>query len=286
MADAYTLLDSGDGRKLERFGRFTISRPCSQAVWDPCLDKSHWDKADAIFLREGDTKWIFNNSKANSQWQTEAAGINFNISPTDFGHLGLFPEQRDFWQWIIETITKSSERRNQPIQVLNLFAYSGGATLAAAKAGAHVCHLDASKGMVEWARENASLNNLEKAPIRWIVDDVRKFLARELRREKHYDAIILDPPSFGRGSKGEIFKIEEHIREILSQCRQLLTKQPLFLLFSCHTSGFTPIAMHHLLSQTMKGLPGNIDQGEMVLTGSSKVLPVPSGTFARWIHES
>lgn len=280
--NSYALIDSGHGRKLERFGKFVTSRPCSQAVWKPLLSEKEWASADAIFMRESDTKWIFANSEANQPWQIEVAGVKFKIAPTDFGHLGIFPEQKPFWEWIQETI-KTGLKKRSDINVLNLFAYSGGSTLAAAHAGAHVCHLDASKGMVSWARENASLNMLEAAPIRWIVEDVSKFLQRELRRGKRYDAIILDPPSFGRGSSGEIFKIEEHLEGILQMCRNLLSEQPLFILFSCHTPGFSPIVMHHLLSQAMDGIKGNIDSGEMVLEGLHNVLPLPSGTFARWI---
>lgn len=280
--DSYSLIDSGQGFKLELFDRFLLSRPCSQAVWEKQLLKQEWDKADAFFLREGDVKWTFKNPNAKMPWTVTVSNLVFKISPTDFGHLGIFPEQRPFWNWIQSFIKKEKIDRSEPIQVLNLFAYSGGSTLAAAKSGAHVCHLDASKGMVDWARENASLNKLEQAPIRWIVDDVRKFLQRELRRGKRYDGIILDPPSFGRGSKGEIFKIEDHIIELLQQCRELLSDRPLFVLFSCHTAGFTPIVMEHLLAQMMKRYNGVIDSGEMVLTGSEEVFSVPSGTFARW----
>jgi 23S rRNA (cytosine1962-C5)-methyltransferase len=280
----YTLIDSGKGRKLERFGEYLLSRPCSQAVWEPQLQEKEWKQAHAVFLREGDTKWIYNASVSDA-WKINVSGINFKIAPTDFGHLGIFPEQRDFWDWIQSTIEQEKSRRKEPIQVLNLFAYSGGSTLAAAKAGAQVCHLDASKGMVAWARENAALNKLEQAPIRWIIDDASKFLGRELRRGKRYDAIILDPPSFGRGSKGEVFKIEEDLSNILKHCRDLLSENPLFVLFSCHTPGFTPIVMRHLLSQTMQGLPGTIDEGEMLLKGDSGVLPVPSGTYSRWKAE-
>jgi 23S rRNA (cytosine1962-C5)-methyltransferase len=277
--DTYQLIDSGLGRKLEQFGPYVISRPSAQAVWAPQLPETEWSKADAQFTREPDNQWI-KKKNLPEIWTTEAADITFKISPTDFGHLGIFAEQREFWKWIQNTIRDSGR---PDIKVLNLFAYSGGSTLAAAKAGASVCHLDASKGMVAWARENAALNHLEKAPIRWIVDDVSKFLARELRRENHYDAIILDPPTFGRGSQGELFKIEEHLPGILKQCRQLLTPKPLFILFSCHTPGFSPIVMRHLLSQMMSGLKGTIDEGEMVLTGKNS-LPLPSGTYARWIH--
>jgi len=271
---SYELVDSGNGRKLERFGPYLIDRPCAQAIWKPKLPLQEWKKAQGFFTREGDAKW---NPGLPSSWEVTLAGLQFKIAPTDFGHLGIFPEQCPFWEWM-QTFKK-------PFRVLNLFAYSGGATLACAKAGAEVCHLDASKGMVAWARENAALNSLAGAKIRWIVDDVFKFLKRELKRESRYDAIILDPPSFGRGTKGEVFKIEEEIQPLLQSCRDLLTEKPFFFLFSCHTPGFTPIAMQHLLNQALSGLKGNIDAGEMVLSGPSKVFEVPSGTFARWQHE-
>lgn len=278
---SYTLLDSGHGRKLERFGSYSLSRPCAQAVWRPLLSETDWHKADASFSREPENKWIKNHSLP-SFWQIEAAGIIFKISPTDFGHLGIFPEQIEFWLWVKKTIQTAILAGRKNIQVLNLFAYSGGITLAAAQAGADVCHLDASKGMVDWARENANLNRLEKAPIRWIVDDASKFLKRELRRERRYDAIILDPPSFGRGSKGEIFKIEDDLISLLNDCKALLSDSPLFFLLSCHTAGFTPIVLHHVLSQTMKDIPGNIESGEMTLKGELPVLSIPSGCFALW----
>lgn len=282
---SYALIDSGNGRKLERFGQFLLSRPCAQAVWLPQLPEAEWRKVDAIFVREGDTKWTYQNARARDSWEVIVSGITFKISSTDFGHLGLFPEQRTFWDWIQKIISQAKAKGNSAPNVLNLFAYSGGSTLAAAIAGAQVCHLDASKGMVTWARENASLNKLENAPIRWIIEDVTKFLVREVRRGKRYDAIILDPPSFGRGGKGEVFKIEEHLRDILNHCRMLLSDRPLFVLFSCHTPGFTPTVMHHLLMQMMQGLSGHIDKGEMLLSGGNGVLTVPSGTYARWCYE-
>ncbi len=279
--ETYELIDSGNGRKLERFGSYIISRPSAQAVWTPNLSNEVWDNAHAIFTREGENKWI-KQTKIPDSWVIEVADIKFKISPTDFGHLGIFPEQCDFWEWI-QTKVRESKKQRDKINVLNLFAYSGGVTFAAAKGGAEVCHLDASKGMVAWARENALLNKLDKAPIRWIIDDVSKFLAREIRRENRYDAIILDPPSFGRGAKGEIFKIEEDLIPILTQCRQLLTPNPLFILFSCHTPGFTPVTMKHLLTQMMKDKRGEIDAGEMVLEGNQKeTFSLPSGTYARW----
>lgn len=278
---SYILLDSGQGRKLEQFGPYVINRPSAQAVWNRQLPDDLWKNADAHFLREGDTKWIKPRELPES-WNIEVAGVIFKISLTDFGHLGIFPEQLSFWQWIQTTIKNATLQRKEPIQLLNLFAYSGGSTLAAAKAGAHVCHLDASKGMVSWARENAALNDLGNAPIRWIIDDVNKFLQRELRRGKRYDAIILDPPTFGRGSQGEIFKIEEHLQIILNNCRSLLTDNPLFILFSCHTPGFTPTVMNHLLSQMMGSYKGSIEMGEMLLSGKDSTFPLPSGTYARW----
>lgn len=280
---SYTLIDSGHGRKLEKFGDYLISRPSAQAVWQPQLPENEWEKANAIFTREGENKWI-KQSKLPEYWTITVADIIFKISDTDFGHLGIFPEQDDHWKWIQKIVKEALAKGRQTINVLNLFAYSGGSTLAAAKAGAHVCHLDASKGMVAWARENAALNGLEKAPIRWIVDDVSKFLARELRRGVKYDAIILDPPSFGRGSRGEIFKIEDDLPIILRDCRALLSDYPLFILFSCHSPGFSPIVMDHLLHQTTKGLNGTIDTGEMLLKGSEKTLSLPSGVYARWHH--
>lgn len=276
----YTLVDSGNGRKLERFGPYLLSRPCSQAVWSPQLPDKEWDKTDATFSREQENKWTYKRSLP-TEWHIEVAGLHFKISSTDFGHLGIFPEQKSFWEWIQSTIKEHVTPSFKP-RVLNLFAYSGGSTLAAAKAGASVCHLDASKGMVTWARENAALNRLEQAPIRWIIEDVKKFLARELKRGSRYEGIILDPPSFGRGAKGEVFKIEEMIVPLLQECRALLSDRPLFILFSCHTPGFSPIVMHHLMEQAMKGLKGKISVGEMVLSGENQVFEVPSGTYAKW----
>ena len=281
LQSTYSLLDSGNGRKLERFGPYSLSRPCAQAVWLPHLPEGKWNQADASFSREPANKWIYNHTLPAS-WTVNVADILFKIAPTDFGHLGIFPEQGEFWLWVQETIRKAISNGRRNIQVLNLFAYSGGMTLAAAKAGAHVCHLDASKGMVDWARENAALNHLESAPVRWIVDDVGKFLKRELRRDKRYDAIILDPPSFGRGSRGEVFKIEEDLHPLLADCKALLSDNPLFILLSCHTAGFTPLVMRHVMAQLMQGKKGKIDSGEMVLSGDSHILSIPSGSYARW----
>lgn len=278
---SYHLLDSGEGYKLEKFGPYIIQRPAAQAVWKPFLPKKNWDQADASFTREPENRWLIKNKLPDS-WTIKVSDIDFKISPTDFGHLGIFAEQDIFWLWVQQKLKEARQKLNRPPEVLNLFAYSGGMTLAAAKAGAKVCHLDASKGMVAWARENAQLNDLQNAPIRWIIDDVMKFLQRELRRGTRYDAIILDPPTFGRGSKGEIFKIEEAIQPLLQYCRELLSPTPLFLLLSCHSPGFSPIVLHNLLRQFLQGLPGKIDEGEMVLKGEKNVCQLPSGCFARW----
>lgn len=281
-ASDYTLLDSGDGRKLERFGSVVLERPSPGALWHPQLSSQHWKEADAVFLRDPENQWLVRRPLP-IKWQIEVEGIKFKLQATDFGHLGLFPEQQSCWRWITD-ILLMAKRQDRHLRVLNLFAYSGGATLAAARAGVEVCHLDASKGMVSWARENAALNGLENAPIRWIVDDVTKFLKRELKRNSRYEAIILDPPTYGRGRQGEVFKIETDLLEVLHLCHQLLSEQPLFILFSCHTPAFTPLVMHHLLAQTMRGSPGNIEMGEMLLEGHETLFSLPSGTYARWVR--
>jgi 23S rRNA (cytosine1962-C5)-methyltransferase len=200
----------------------------------------------------------------------EIKGVRLKIAPTDFGHLGVFPEHAALWDWMGSRIQKGD-------RVLNLFAYSGGATMKAASMGAEVCHLDASKGMVDWARENGKLNGLEKAPIRWIVDDALKFLKREEKRGSFYEGIVLDPPTFGRGGKGEVFKIEDEIIPLLELCRNVLSKRPKFLIFSCHTPGFTPIVLEHLLFQLFGR---KVESGEMLLE-SPGAFSIPSGAFAR-----
>lgn len=278
----YTLLDSGNGRKLEQFGSIVLDRPCAQALWEK-TQKELWQKADALFEREEGRGWK-KKAKIPEAWSIEVEGIIFRIAPTDFGHLGIFPEQQAFWKWLREKAAEEKTQRRAPLKTLNLFAYSGGSTMALAQGGAEVVHLDASKGMVAWARENAQLNGLDKAPIRWIVDDAIKFLKREIRRGSSYDAIVLDPPTFGRGSKAEVFAIEEQIIPLLQLCRSLLSRTPSFILFSCHTPGFSPCVMHHLLKQTIGNqslyFDGIIDYGEMLIE-SDQSFALPSGTFAR-----
>lgn len=259
----YELLDSGDEQKLERFGDFLLIRPCPQALWHPQSPKL-WKEAHATFNRE--TPW----EGLPKSWNIDYKKLTFKLSPTPFGHLGIFPEHAQHWSWMDSKLKPSSE-------ILNLFAYSGGATMHLAQNGHKVCHLDASKGMVEWARQNAALNTLEDAPIRWIVDDTLKFLKREIKRKKQYDALLLDPPTFGRGSQGQVFKIERDLLPLLSLCRQVLKTRPSFVLLTCHTPGLTPQILQNLLSQTLPSI--KVESGEMLLP--SKNFPLPSGTYTR-----
>ena len=288
MKDDYELLDSGDGRKLERFGKYVLARPCSQAMWRPCKSAADWAKADASFDREDGNNW---HGRANlpKEWQIETAGIRFKLGGTDFGHLGIFPEQRSQWKWIKEQV-EGLEARPKP-RVLNLFAYSGGSTMAAALGGAEVCHLDASKGMVEWARENARLNGLADHPIRWIVDDAHKFMKREIRRGRTYDAIILDPPTFGRGAGGEMYKIERDLKDTLGLVKDLLSESPIFVLFSSHTPGLSQIVAENILGQLFPS--ARLESGEMLLEQAGgrtldrrrKTFDCPSGIYCRAVFD-
>ena len=316
MANDYELIDSGDGRKYERFGNVSLVRPCSQALWRPA-DQGAWSRATATFDREDGNRW-HNRGALPEEWTIETAGIRFRLSGTDFGHLGIFPEQRAQWKWIREVVkrkigglgdwriggleaisstqnseirTQNAERgtRNSKLQtlnsklptVLNLFAYSGGSTIAAAQGGAEVCHLDASKGMVQWARENAALNGLKEHPIRWITDDAHKFMEREIRRGRRYDAIIFDPPTFGRGANGEMYKIERDLKKTLSLVKALLSEAPLFVLFSSHTPGLSCTVAANILGQAFP--EAQIETGEMLLEGRS--LPCPSGIYCRAVFQ-
>jgi 23S rRNA (cytosine1962-C5)-methyltransferase len=282
-ADGYDLLDSGGFEKLERFGAVTLARPCAQAFWRRRLPPPRWTSATARFTRDGDKGTWTRRAALPDEWTIELDRLRFHLRPTDFGHLGIFPEQRDHWRTIRERCQAHARNHRRPAHVLNLFAYSGGSTLAAAAAGAEVCHVDASKGMVEWARDNARLNGLASAPVRWIVDDVIRFLEREARRDRRYDLVVLDPPSYGRGSRGEVFKIETSLPPLLAAIRSVLTPAPLGVLLSCHTPELTPIALDHLLRQDFGPLGGRVDHGEMLLRGrESGTLSVPSGSFAFW----
>lgn len=271
----YELLDSGDGRKLERFGDVTLSRPCGQACWE--REKPEiWSDAVASFDRESGWR-TQGTAELPSSWIVTINDIAMKLKPTPAGHLGVFPETRALWDWITDTLTSSSRRG---LNVLNLFAYSGGATLAAARAGAAVCHLDASRSMVTRARENATLNGLDSAPIRWIVEDVGKFLDREIRRGRTYDAIMLDPPSFGHGAKGEQYRIDRDLAATLERCRALLSDRPAFVLLTSHTQGVTAVELEGLMGGVLGS--GDIASGAMELTGASDVRPVNGGVWTRW----
>jgi 23S rRNA (cytosine1962-C5)-methyltransferase len=263
----YRLIDSGGEQKFERFGPYALIRPCQQAIWE--RREKDWN-ADAIFSREKENRWRYMRPLPAS-WEIELGGVRFKIAPTDFGHLGVFPEHERLWTAMRPIIRPG-------MRILNLFAYSGGVTFAAAQEGASVCHLDASKGMVDWARENATLNHLEAAPIRWIVDDAIKFLRREIKRGSKYDGIILDPPTFGRGSKGEVFKIERDLIPLLSLLKEVLSDHPKFVILSCHTPGITPIVLEHVMGQVFS-TEGHLKCAEMALE-SPGALSIPSGCFA------
>ena len=278
----YQLLDSGDMQKLERVGPYLLVRPSPQAIWNKRLPASEWGKADGVFNRdsEGGGKWTWKR-QFKREFEVLYSELLLNIKLTDFGHLGLFPEQADQWDWLRATIRRRLLHDTRNLYVLNLFAYTGGSTLACSQAGAHLAHLDAAKGVVDWARENAKKSALDERPIRWLVDEASKFVDREVRRGHRYDGIILDPPSFGRGPKGEVFKIEKDLMPLLDGCRQLLSDNALFMLYSCHTPGFTPITMQHQLADVVKGRKGKIEVGEMTVTEENG-RALPSGTFARW----
>lgn len=278
VKDGYQLLDSGGESKLERVGPYLLVRPSPQAVWSPSLPDKDWQDADAVYIRSstGGGNWDFHR-RLPDKWEIEYRGLKFFIKPTGFGHLGIFPEHGESWDWIEERIRGAKG----PVSVLNMFAYTGGASMAAARAGATVCHLDASKGVVDWAREDAALSGLSDRPVRWIVDDVSKFVQKEIRRGKSYDAIILDPPSFGRGATGEVWKIEDDLLKLLHDCRKLLTDNPLLVHLSCHSPGFTPLVLQNLLAEMMRGKKGGLSNGEMVIPeGYGRLLP--SGAYARW----
>ncbi len=275
----YTLLDSGQGNKLEQIGPYRLIRPAPQAIWSPRRKPALWDSAHAIYRRSksGGGHWDYKQPLPES-WTIRYHRLKLMIKLTDFGHIGLFAEQGPNWDWI-QTQIKTAKR---PIHVLNTFAYTGGSTLAAAMAGAKVVHLDSSKGIVTWARENAALGGLAQHPIRWIVDDVSKFVKREIKRNQRYDALIFDPPSFGRGSKGEVWKFERDLPQLLEQCQHLLSDQPLFVLLSTHTPGFTPLALENLLADMMQPYGGHLSSAEMVIPEQASDRFLPSGTMGQW----
>jgi len=290
----YELIDSGQGEKLERYGQYILRRPDPEALWEKSKIDTIWESADLKFVRKGTkTNWISKNSTPKN-WEISYGGFDFIIKPNTFKHTGLFPEQLPNWQWTEEIIKNWSRERpclkgaqgkasgSKSISVLNLFAYTGGATLAVAKAGAEVCHVDGSKTAVEWARANAKLSGLEDAPVRWIVEDVLVFLKREIKRGRKYDAIIMDPPSFGHGPKDELWKIEEHFLELMKLCKEILSDDPLFILINGYTAGYSAIAYENNLKDMVKKYGGKIEIGELGIEESDSDRLLPCGIFARW----
>ncbi len=276
----YEVIDTGNGEKLERWGSYVLRRPDPQIIWPAASPDKGWNTADGHYFRSsaGGGQWKMKSSLPD-RWTMAYKELTFHIKPTNFKHTGLFPEQAVNWSWMMDKIRSA----NRPIRVLNLFAYSGGATIACAKAGAEVCHVDAAKGMVQWAKENAQLSGLEHAPIRYITDDVFKFVQREQRRGRQYDAIIMDPPSYGRGPNGETWKLEESLYPFLQSCMTILSDNPLFLLINSYTTGLSPSVLNNLLYMTMKKkYGGEIHCGEIGLPVKASGLPLPCGILGRW----
>jgi 23S rRNA (cytosine1962-C5)-methyltransferase len=273
----YVLLDSGNGEKLERYGRYVLRRPDPQALWEK-LHPQLWSDADGTFVRGiKSASWKMAEGMSED-WQITLAGLKFIISPTAFKHTGVFPEQASNWTWMMEKIKGAGK----PVSVLNLFAYTGGASIAAAAAGASVTHVDGSRSAIGWAQDNAKASGVGDKPIRYILDDVRKFVAREINRGKKYDGIILDPPAFGHGAKKEVWNIETDLSDLLSMISKLLSPSPLFIIFNGYSSGYSAIAYAQNLAPIVSKFGGTLQQGELTIAeqGSGRLLPC--GIFARW----
>lgn len=275
----YEVLDTSNGEKLERWGDYFLVRPDPQVLWDTPKKLRQWKKPNGHYHRshKGGGQWEFFDLPKT--WDIQYKELKFHLQPFSFKHTGLFPEQAVNWDWFSDKIRKA----NRPVKVLNLFAYTGGATLAAAAAGASVTHVDASKGMVNWAKENAQLSGLREKPIRWLVDDCVKFVEREIRRGNHYDGIIMDPPSYGRGPKGEIWKIEEKIYPFIELCTKILSDDPLFFLVNSYTTGLQPAVLTYMLeTQVAAKFGGKVVSDEIGLPVSSNGLVLPCGASGRW----
>lgn len=273
----YEILDTSSGEKLERWGGYTLIRPDPQVIWSTEKKDPGWRHPNAHYHRskKGGGEWEFFDLP--EQWTIRYRELTFQLKPFSFKHTGLFPEQAVNWDWFSDLI----RRANRPVRVLNLFAYTGGATLAAAEAGASVTHVDASKGMVHWARENAECSNLADHPIRWLVDDCTKFVEREIRRNKQYEAVIMDPPSYGRGPKGEIWKIEDCIFDLISLAAKLLSDKPLFFLVNSYTTGLAPAVLTYMMRTALTGRGGRVESSEIGLPVRSTGLVLPCGASGR-----
>ena len=283
----YEVIDCSQGEKLERWGEYVLVRPDPQVIWDTPKSDYAWKHSNAHYHRskKGGGEWEFFDLP--QQWQIHynngemGNGLTFNLKPFSFKHTGLFPEQAANWDWFSKLIREA----DRPVKVLNLFAYTGGATLAAAAAGAQVTHVDASKGMVAWAKENAVSSGLKDAPIRWLVDDCVKFVEREIRRGNKYDAIIMDPPSYGRGPKGEIWKIEDMIHPLVKLCTQILSKDALFFLINSYTTGLAPAVLTYMIATELKDYNGHVESQEIGLPVRNTGLILPCGASGRWQRE-
>ena len=276
----YELIDATDGERLERFGDVLLIRPDPQIIWHTPRKDPRWESANARYLRSktGGGHWEMRR-KTPECWQIGYGDLRFNLKPMGFKHTGIFPEQAVNWDLMAGMIRKA----DRPIRVLNLFGYTGAATLACVAARAHVTHVDASKGMVNWGRENAVLSGLAEKPMRWLVDDCGKFVQRELRRGNTYDAIVMDPPSYGRGPGGEVWKLEDQIYDLVAQCVRLLSDHPLFFLINSYTTGLSPAVMQYILATLMQGRGGSTAADEIGLPVTANGLVVPCGATAMWL---
>ncbi len=274
----YEILDMANGEKLERWGNVILIRPDPQIIWNKKEHEEKWKTANAIYNRSktGGGSWQY-KKKMPSEWKIKYKDLTFNIKPMGFKHTGLFPEQAVNWDWMMEKI-KSAKR---DIKVLNLFAYTGGATVACLSAGASVCHVDSSKGMVTWAKENVNSSGLKDRPVRYIVDDVVKFVNREIRRGNKYDAIIMDPPSYGRGAKGEVWRFEDDITDLVELCTKVLSKNPLFFLINSYTTGISAKVLENILRINIKN-DGIFESGEVGLPMKDSKLVLPCGIYGKW----
>ena len=272
----YELIDSGDGEKLERFNTYTLIRPDPRALWSK-HSPERWELADASFKRTdpktGD--WL-KRTPPPVPWLIHYNRLTFTLRPTEFKHVGIFPEQAVNWKWLDEII------RHRPLRILNLFAYTGGATMAAISSGAIVTHVDAAKSTIAWAKENLRASGLPETSVRWIEDDAYKFVLREGKRNNTYDGIILDPPRFGRGSKGEIWKLENDLPKLLSACKHILSPKPAFVLINAYTPDISSIVLHNMLQSMMESYSGSTTSGELTLKESASGNLLPNGIFARW----
>lgn len=282
----YQVIDCSKGEKLERWGDYLLVRPDPQVIWDTPKTEKGWRTKNGHYHRstKGGGEWEF--FQLPEEWTIHYSlpikkELTFHLKPFSFKHTGLFPEQATNWDWFSQLIYDATQK-GRTVKVLNLFAYTGGATLTAAAAGAQVTHVDASKGMVTWAKENAVSSGLGDAPIRWLVDDCVKFVEREIRRGNHYDAIIMDPPSYGRGPKGEIWKIEESIYPLVQLCKELLVDEPLFFLINSYTTGLQPAVLSYMMNTVLKDYPGTVTASEIGLPVSTNGLVLPCGASGRF----